>query len=115
MSEFSELKGKTLININVIDNEVIEFKCTDGSEYRMSHEQECCEYVTITDINGDINDLIGSEILLAEERSNNESTDIDSTTWTFYSLATVKGYVDITWQGNSNGYYSECANFYSVI
>ena len=135
MTEFSELKGKTLISINVYGSESIEFKCSDGSKYRMFHDQECCESVTISDIVGDINDLLNSEILLAEERSNgedvncllgnflgsetffveeesnNESDDFGSITWTFYVLATINGYVNITWQGSSNGYYSEEVNF----
>lgn len=115
------LKGKTLIRIDREHNE-LRFFAKDGSEYRMYHEQDCCETVYIDDINGDLDDLVGSPILLAEEVSNDDFISeyaktedaSESYTWTFYRFATVKGYVDIRWYGGSNGYYSENVDFERV-
>lgn len=128
-TEFNILLGKTLTDVKVIGKEEIHFY-VDHEHYVLAHFQDCCESVYIESIIGDICELIGSPITLAEEVSNNYySTDEsrllhalmgplpgsdESYTWTFYKLATVKGYVDIRWYGTSNGYYSESVSFYKV-
>lgn len=112
-----DLLGKTLVEIyGGIDSCELWFH-TDEYKYKMYHGQCCCESVWIEDIIGDLNDLVGSPITMAEKVSNaDEPEDANpetveyadySATWTFYKLATVKGYVTIRWFGTSNGYYSE--------
>jgi len=83
----------------------------------MYHDQDCCESVYVDDIDGDLSDLIGSPITLAEERTDNDQNPgrwCESFTWTFYTFATVKGYVTIKWFGSSNGYYSESVTFAKI-
>jgi len=114
-AEFKDLEGKTLAYIGKTYNQLI-FVTDKNQVYRAFHKQSCCENVEIEDICGDLNDLIGSPILLAEEVTNSEDnfgkiiTD-RSFTWTFYKLATKKGYVTIRWLGTSTGYYSEKVDF----
>ena len=120
--DISVLKGKTITSIEGIesDSEGVVFKCSDGTNYLMFHIHDCCESVLIDDVCGDVEDLIGSEILVAEElNSENEPAkdpeSDESFTWTFYKLATRKGYVDIKWYGVSNGYYSEEVDFCKIV
>lgn len=107
------LKGKTLSSISADDYEIV-FETVDGERYRMYHEQDCCESVRVEDVVGDLQDLVGSELLIAEEVEGESPADYEpyeSYTWTFYKFATRKGYVDIRWLGESNGYYSEGVSF----
>lgn len=131
--EITELIGKTLTEVINNDDELI-FVCDNGDKYKLYHEQDCCEGVSIEDINGDLQDLVGKPILKAEEVSNDDfekafndsftkkegdyskedkdgNYEPESCTWTFYKLATIKGYVDVRWFGESNGYYSEGVDF----
>ena len=111
MANFEDLKGKVLTNIERVGDEELIFTCQDGSKYKMYHEQDCCEDVRIEDVNGDLSDLLNSEVMVAEERTNEGETDWGSETWTFYTIRTQKASVDIRWHGESNGYYSESVNF----
>ncbi len=122
-SYLSVLIGKTLTKVENVDNKDIVFETEDGKKYKLTHYQDCCESVMVDDIVGDLNDLVGSPILLAEEVKSKENPPWakeehleyqDSFTWTFYKFATIKGYVDIRWYGESNGYYSEEVDFVEV-
>lgn len=109
-----DLLGRTFTKVVNVDDEELILE-NDTESFTFYHDQDCCEYVSIESITGDLNDLINSPILFAEE-SVNEDLTVDqsgfggSGTWTFYKLATVKGWVDIRWYGESNGYYSESVN-----
>jgi len=121
---FEILLGETLVGIDGgEDDEVMRFFTAKGEQFYMFHEQDCCESVYVEDICGDLGDVIGSPILLAEEVESGENPDdIDTTdyyqdsfTWTFYKLSTVKGSVTIRWYGCSNGYYCERVDFERVV
>lgn len=118
----TELVGKTLTKVYDAGDDII-FECEDGKKYHLYHDQDCCETVSIESINGNLSDLVGSPILVAEEVTSGENPEDvnvkelgyqDSFTWTFYKFATVKGYVDIRWYGESNGYYSESVDFEEI-
>lgn len=111
------LIGKTLESVVRADDASLTFFCTDGVRYRMDHSQDCCEQVSIKQIDGDLEDLCNAEIKMAEVVDTKDQPapeNADSYTWTFYKLGTEKGYVTIQWLGESNGYYSESVDFYEL-
>lgn len=112
--EIEYLLGQTISEIKINeDKDEVRIETNKGS-YLMFHERDCCEKVYLEEVIGDIEDLIGSPLLLAEmvtnkkDRFNKTEDELDdSWTWTFYKLATTKGSVTLRWLGESNGYYSE--------
>ena len=120
VASFDELRGRILCKVEQIGDDELRFYLTDEHFVRMYHSQDCCESVTIEDIVGNLDDLVGTPLLLVEEVSNcepEEETDDDcygSETWTYYRFRTIKGSVDIRWYGTSNGYYSESVDIQIV-
>lgn len=103
---FSALVGLTFASVVSEDDKVI-FTHADGRVFTLEHMQDWCEHVYIESIIGDLPDLVDSEILRADEETQDEpDTEYgDISMWTFYKLATRKGYVDIRFYGSSKGYY----------
>lgn len=117
--DVSTLVGKTLTRCERMDingNDALVF-VADDEAWALVHSQDCCEFVRIEDIWGDLSDLVGAPLVLAEEVSNYGGPALDdreSYTWTFYRFATANGDVSVRFLGESNGYYSESVGFESV-
>ena len=119
--KFNDLVGKTLIEAKQVGDDEIVFVTAEGETFKLYHSQDCCESVAVESVTGDLADLVGTPILLAEEASSNDDPpgykheyEPESQTWTFYKLRTIKGSVDIRWHGTSNGYYSESVCFEKI-
>ena len=120
--QFKDLEGQTLaVVLGKVGDDVIEFCTSDNRMFRMSHSQDCCEQVTVEDICGDLEWLLDSPILHAEESTNENQTpagvpnpgESESYRWTFYRLSTINGTVVIRWYGASD-YYSLAVDFEEV-
>jgi len=118
--ELADMVGKTFSSVKLNDDDTeLLFECDEGT-FRFYHAQDCCEHVRVEDVIGDLQDLVGEPLLRAEEESSDEAPEREDNpdnywdechTWTFYKFATRKGYVDVRWLGESNGYYSESVDF----
>jgi len=132
--DISSLIGEKIFDIIINKHSTeIAFYCESGNNYCMYHDQDCCESVRLYDIVGDLDDLLRNPILKASADTNsglvdagtfreygrdNEPENViysnDSHTWTFYNIATIKGYVTLRWLGESNGYYAEGVSFAKI-
>ena len=113
------LKTKeTIINIKGMeqDSEKIIIE-TNLRKIFMSHEQDCCESVFVEDVVGNVDKHIGAELFDIDEKVSSEplggDNEYESFTYTFYTIKTSKGYLDVRWVGSSNGYYSESVDIES--
>lgn len=127
--DFESLMGLVFRKVEIVKGtDTVIFEVSDDLQFQLYHEQECCESVWIADVYGDVEDLENTPVLLAEEVDGNlpplddkddlinpatgNYSDNDSYTWTFYKLRTIKGYLELRFYGESNGYYSEKAQLF---
>lgn len=68
LSVLDEFIGKTLVSVEKSFDSIV-FKFSDGSSYMMYHSQDCCESVTVDDIDGVLDDLVGSPILKCRRKN----------------------------------------------
>ena len=109
-AKIADMVGKVFTSVTETGDTMVFENTTD--RYVFFHSQDCCESVSINDVVGDLSDLEGEPLLMADEVDGESPVGFEdeyheSVTWTFYKFATRKGYVDVRWLGESNGYYSE--------
>ena len=112
----AHMLGKTFVKVTgSVDGDAMLFETAQGERFMFAHQQDCCETVRINDITGDLEDLVGEPLLISEEVKGATEPDeehYESYSYTFYKFATRKGYVDVRWLGESNGYYSESVDLF---
>lgn len=71
VNEFASMIGATVVKVTGHEqgSDSMTFHADDGRRFTFYHSQDCCESVSIEDVCGDVEDLVGSPILLAEEVS----------------------------------------------
>ena len=111
INEIKNLIGKTILAVEgcSIGNDSVTFR-TDKGDLRLYFDNDyygpCHVSVRVEDVTGDPHDLVGGVVSVAEERSNQEGDRGDyRTKWTFYTIRTTKGDLDLRWLGTDNGYY----------
>ena len=57
--------AKVVVHSTIHGEDEVRFESTCGRVFRLYHSQDCCESVDIEDVCGDVEDLIGSPILMA--------------------------------------------------
>lgn len=119
-SQISLLIGSRIGIISgvVANSEEVRIVTKNGHIFRMMHDQDCCETVTLASFEPeDVTELFGALVVDAFEDSRQATGDeaSESGTWTFYRIVTDKGTLVLRWLGESNGYYSESVEFEHIF
>lgn len=109
MSEL--LLGKTIVQLEgaFTGSKLVVFHLDDGVRVRMRPDENWDTSISLEDVAGDIEDLIGT-VTLSEVIINDQSNRHGKEAWTFYRLATKAGLVVFRWYGVAGAYYSVDVN-----
>lgn len=113
MNALAACVGRIIWDVEGLEtgSERVEFSFDNDVTLVLFHRSDCCETVSVAQVDGDAADLIGVPLVMAEVVSSDDQPAPNeyavSFTWTFVKFATVKGYVTMRWLGTSNGHYGE--------
>ena len=110
--DMKDMVGKKITGI-YYDEENFQI-LTDDCVYAFYHQQDCCESVLLTQVDGISDKIIGSRIVIAEVVTDEKDTEHSHITWSFYKIGTNKGMIDFRWQGESDGGYSEIVDLVKI-
>ena len=110
--DIKDMVGKKITGI-YYDEENFQIR-TDDCVYAFYHEQDCCESVWLTQVDGISDKIIGSRIVIAEVVTDEKDTEYGHITWSFYNIGTNKGMIDFRFQCQSNGSYSETVDLIKI-
>lgn len=104
---FSSLTGITLKEILIsFGGMCIVYIAEDGTRFVQFHPQDCCEQVSLEDVDGDLTRILNQPIIEASERAE----DSEYGSWHFYVIRTNLDSVTMRWYGTSDSrYYAEDA------
>lgn len=104
---FSDLTGFTLKEILIsFGGMYVLYTAKDGARFLQFHPQDCCEQVSLEDVDGDLSRILDQPIVEASERTE----DSERGSWTFYVIRTNLDSVTMRWYGTSDSrYYAEDA------
>lgn len=124
---FSILEGMTIKRIIGAKNNAlrVQIKTDSGRIFTMSHLQDCCEWVRVFKVEGDVSQVIGRKVTRAEDiildkdekafkRITKSNADY-SATITIFDLDFSGTHFRIIWLGESNGCYGEGVAFEEII
>jgi len=109
------LKGEIITHID-LDDEQILITLKGGAKFLFYHEQDCCEYVRLIGIDGDVVKLLGKPLQVVDYKSHPGGDPVpkcpDSWTHTVITFQVDDATVVTRWLGESNGPVPERKSIY---